>query len=109
MEIELDADGPTSVVVSQLADPAWEAEWHPASGVARAPTIRRAFGGWQAVEIPSGVGGRLVLDYPARVERRSLAFSAACWLIWALGLIRISSRGRTPVSDASRSAPGFAP
>ncbi|WZO99007.1 hypothetical protein EP7_000599 [Isosphaeraceae bacterium EP7] len=107
MEIDLDADGPSLVVVSQLADPVWEAEWHPASGPERPLTIRRAFDGWQAVEIPPAEDGTLVLVYPARVERLALAFSAACWLLWGLGMVR--GRVLSPVIDIGPSGRGVEP
>ncbi len=56
LEIAVQADGPARVLVSQLADPLWEARWLGPAGDRPAtidPVLRLPNqGGWQAVTVP---------------------------------------------------------
>jgi len=99
LELDVHAEGPAVVIVSQLADPQWRASWKGRGGVNTA-TVARVFGGrrpgegaWQAVEIPGPGAWTLRMGYDDRDVRTGLAVSVAAW---ATGLVAYywSGRGR---------------
>jgi hypothetical protein len=84
---------PGWVIVSQMADPQWQAGWTSESGYDRAPAILPTFrrkesdGGWQRVRVPGPGRWTLHLEYVARDVQQGLAISAAAWLAWGLLLV----------------------
>jgi hypothetical protein len=110
MEIEVPAEGPGTVVISQLADPQWRASWIGPAG-AQAATIARAFGGWQGVTVPGRGRWTLVLEYEARAERIGLIVSALAWsagfvAFWwrRRSALRLSEHGRQETKADSHRA-----
>jgi hypothetical protein len=78
--LSLHCDGPGLVVISQLADPQWEATWSGPGG-ARAAAIRPAFGrpgqgAWQAVGVPAAGEWTLRMSYHGRDVYTGLIVSA---------------------------------
>ncbi len=101
LELDVHAEGPATVIVSQLAHPQWRAEWRGQGGV-NAATIGRVFegrrpgeGAWQAVEVPGPGAWTLRMGYDDRDVRTGLAVSAAAW---ASGLVAYFWSGRGPNS-----------
>ena len=85
------ADGPATVVWSVLYDPEWGATWDGGMPAA----IEPAFGGWMAVRVPPGFGGRtLRLAYRGRDVTLGLAISGMAVLA-AIGLGIGFRRART--------------
>jgi hypothetical protein len=92
LEIEVQADKPSIVVVSQLADPQWRAMWSGPSGD-RAAVIERVFGqpgkgAWQGIAVPEPGKWVLRLEYVGRDVQQGLAVSAIAWLLWGAGFLR---------------------
>jgi hypothetical protein len=85
LEIDVKAEGPALVLVSQLADPQWQAHWQGPAGTQPAtiaPVLRRAGpGGWQAVKVPGPGRWTLRLEYSARDVRDGLAVSGVAWVL----------------------------
>ena len=105
LELDVRAEGPAVVIVSQLAHPQWRAHWSGQGGVNAAP-IARVFGGrrpwegaWQAVEVPGPGAWTLGMGYDDRDVRTGLAVSAAAW---ASGLAAYFWSGRGPNSGRRR-------
>src|SRR5262249_30880030 len=83
LEVEVRVQGPAAVVISQLADPEWQALLRGPRGD-RPAVIERVFGGWQAVGVPGPGHWRLVLRYRGRDVAIGLAISAVAWSCWLL-------------------------
>jgi hypothetical protein len=90
MTIKLNATEPGWVVVSQLADPEWEARWFDEKGrdygaAEILPTFakRGEPGGWQRVGIPGPGPWLLRFTYEARDVSAGLAISVIAWTCWA--------------------------
>ncbi|MEJ7638565.1 MAG: hypothetical protein WKF75_11470 [Singulisphaera sp.] len=101
LELDVHAEGPAVVIVSQLAHPQWRAHWRGREGVNPA-SIARVFGGrrpgegaWQAVAVPGPGAWTLRMGYDDRDVRTGLAVSAAAW---ASGLVAYFWSGRGPNS-----------
>jgi hypothetical protein len=84
--IKLDASEPGWVIVSQLADPQWEAHWLDQKGrdygtAEILPTFAKPGepGGWQRVGIPGPGPWLLRLTYEARDVSAGLAISVVAW------------------------------
>lgn len=97
LDVSLNADGPGWVIVTQLADPQWEARWTGDSGLESTtaeilPTFRRkpSEGGWQRIRVPGPGRWSLRLEYQARDVHTGLVISGVSWLAWGavLGLAR---------------------
>jgi len=78
--VALTTEGPALVLISQLADPQWEAVWTGPGGD-RPALVRRAFGqpgrgAWQAVEVPGPGRWTLRLRYRASDVLTGLVVSA---------------------------------
>jgi hypothetical protein len=87
--IHLQTDGPALAVLSELADPEWQATLDGPGGT-RAVTIERAFGrpnqgAWQAVRIPGRGEWVLRLQYRGRDVWQGMAVSGVAVVAW-LGL-----------------------
>ena len=95
------------VIVSQLADPQWQARWIGLDGQGEhdapiLPTFREGAepGGWQRVEAPGPGRWTLRLSYDARDVVEGVMISTIAWVSWIL----------VAVSSAIRSVLGrFAP
>lgn len=94
LELDLEAEGPGTVVVAQLDYPEWSASWVGPAGDANPSEIDRVLGGWQGVTVPGPGRRTLRLDYEGRAERWGLVISAVSWAGWGLGLALASRRGR---------------
>ena len=69
--INVTAEGPSLVVISELADAEWRAEWLGLRSRVGPPTIERAFGranqgAWQAVKVPEAGEWTLRIVYQGR-------------------------------------------
>jgi hypothetical protein len=105
-ELRVVATGPSLVVISELADPQWEAFWS-GDGGDRVGEVRRAFGvagqgAWQAVEVPGAGSWRLRLRYRARDVQLGLTVSALSLVAWAVGLFRFGRERRRSSREAER-------
>ena len=102
LEIDVQGSGGDVVVVSQLADPQWRAQWVGEQRVSTAlvlPALRGpGEGGWQAIEVPEPGRWTLRLEYDARDAREGLAVSAVSWLV-LIGALVVSSRRRSLTSN----------
>lgn len=98
VEIAVEADGPSVVIVAQLADPAWRATWVGPDGQQRPAEIAPAFAlkrqgprpeekGWQAVTVPGPGRWTLRMEYDDRAVSAGLAVSGVSWLVWLIGLV----------------------
>jgi hypothetical protein len=100
VDVTVDCTEPGWVIVSQLADPQWQAHWSSESGKDQQaeilPTFRRkqSEGGWQRVRVSGPGRWTLHLDYEASDVRQGIAISAAAWLAWGLLLVGSAIRGR---------------
>lgn len=97
VEIEVQADNRSIVVISQLADPQWRATWAGASGE-RPAIIERVFGqprkgAWQGVEVPEPGKWILRLEYVGSDVQQGLTISGLAWLFWGAAFLRWG-RGR---------------
>ena len=100
MEVEVVAEVPGLVVVSQLADPQWRARWSGREGE-RPATIMPVFrgdreGGWQGVRVPEPGAWTLLLEYRGRDVQEGLIVSA---LAWWVGILAYRRCGRGPHSS----------
>jgi hypothetical protein len=102
LDVDVDAEGPGWVIVSQLADPQWQARWSLQTGAETdaelLPTFRRknTEGGWQRVKA-AGAGRRtLHLEYVGQDVNLGLAISGLSWVGWCLviGIAAIQTRKR---------------
>jgi hypothetical protein len=102
LDVDVDAEGPGWVIVSQLADPQWHARWSVQTGAETdaelLPTFRRknTEGGWQRVKV-AGAGRRtLHLEYVAQDVNLGLAISGLSWVGWCLvvGIAAVRARKR---------------
>ena len=92
-DVAVDAEAPGWVLVTQLADPQWQAGWTDEAGAERCRrrSCRRSGGrerdgGWQRVRVPGPGRWTLHLEYQARDVREGLAISAVAWLAWGIAL-----------------------
>ena len=86
VQVEATADGPSTILLSTLDHPEWEATLVGPDGPRLVP-IRRAFGngrggGWQAVDLPGPGRWRLGLVYRGRDVYLGLRVSALAWAAW---------------------------
>ncbi len=75
------------ILISQLADPEWQAVWRGLEGE-RVGTITRAFGranqgAWQLVQVPGPGDWTLRISYRGRDVYVGLIISAISWLVFA--------------------------
>jgi len=93
-EVPLNATGPATVLISQLAYPEWSAVWSGPGGARPAPIVK-VFGGWQAVRVPGPGPWTLHFKYRGRDVRLGLAISVLAWSLGTLAfLVRLRSRSR---------------
>jgi hypothetical protein len=92
--IPVKADEPSWVILSQLADPEWQARWVGPDRPMRLeqdilPTFRRAgeTGGWQRVKVPAPGCWTLRLEYDARDVAEGLAISTLAWMSWTVAAV----------------------
>jgi hypothetical protein len=96
LEVTVEAVDRAAVIVSQLADPQWQARW-VGNGGAKPAVIVPVFAGrgehgWQAVELPGPGRWTLHLEYVASDVRIGLMASGLSWLAAVLIFIG-SGRG----------------
>jgi hypothetical protein len=106
-ELDVEVSGPSLVVVSELADPQWEAVWSGRDGEQQGKVLRafgvKGEGAWQAVEVPGAGSWRLWLTYRARDVTLGLAVSAVALAGWAVAML-LSGRERGPTPSTSGEA-----
>ncbi|HEV3164331.1 MAG TPA: hypothetical protein VGZ22_09900 [Isosphaeraceae bacterium] len=83
LAVEIQADQPGLVLLSQLADPGWRAAWVNGQG-SQAAEIVRVFGGWQAVKLPGEGSWTLWLAYPGHDVWLGITISAVAWTLGAM-------------------------
>ncbi|HWE38535.1 MAG TPA: hypothetical protein VG406_18335 [Isosphaeraceae bacterium] len=83
LEVTVVADRPCWVLVTQLDDGDWRAEWRGEGRSSPAP-IETVFGGWQAVRLPEPGHWTLRLSYRGRAVWQGLAVSALAWACWVV-------------------------
>jgi hypothetical protein len=95
--ISVDADERGWVIVTQLADPQWQAQWSsPEVSRKFDDTLRPAFrraneaGGWQCVEVPAPGRWILRLEYEAKDSMIGLGVSIIAWAGWVIAVGRMS-------------------
>jgi hypothetical protein len=103
--IAVTADGPGWVIVSQLADPQWQAHWIGLDGQGEmdgkiAPAFRKGSrpGGWQRIEVPASGRWTLRLEYDARDVAEGAVISAVAWFSWLMAALSAALqawRGKT--------------
>jgi hypothetical protein len=86
--LEFHTDGPSLIVLSELADPEWQATLSGPGGERVGP-VNRAFGrpnsgAWQAVQIPESGDWSLRLTYRGRDVYIGLGVSAVAFLVFAV-------------------------
>jgi hypothetical protein len=99
--ISVRTDDPGWVIISQLADPQWTAQWigKDGQGVGESD-ILPAFpkgsqpGGWQRVEVPDAGRWTLRLEYVARDVAEGAAISTVGWLSWIVAALSTAFRAR---------------
>lgn len=101
-DIPVDTDGEGWVIVTQLADPQWQARWTERDGrEARPAEILPAFrreasaGGWQRVRVPGPGRWVLHLEYSAADVTLGLWISAAAWPLWGAVLAVMAARAKS--------------
>ena len=82
---------PSMVVLTTTFDPEWQAEWANSAGERRPAEVVKVLGGWQGVATPGPGPWTLHLSYPGRAAWAGLAVSAAAWLIWIVGYVRVGA------------------
>lgn len=92
-------NGPALLILSQLADPQWEAVWVSANGEQKSEPLR-AFGrpgegAWQAVRVPARGDWTLRLVYRGRDVYQGLACSAIAWSVFGAAFLAFG-RERSP-------------
>ncbi|HKM53738.1 MAG TPA: hypothetical protein VJY33_10030 [Isosphaeraceae bacterium] len=93
LDIEIEAEEPGWVIITQLADPQWQARWVDEAGEELPARILPSFlrklsdGGWQRVELPGPGRWSLHMEYVARDVRDGLAISALAWALWCLAAV----------------------
>jgi hypothetical protein len=83
--VDVEADGPGWVVISQLDDPEWQARWTEPGGEKTAEIVRlfgNRIGGWQGIPVPGKGRWKLNLTYQGRAARIGLGVSLASWCVW---------------------------
>jgi hypothetical protein len=73
-------------MISQWADPSWQAELKNENGKAISSPIIPLAGGWQAIKIPGPGRWTLGLSYKSAQFSRLLFFSGAGWCAAVAGL-----------------------
>jgi hypothetical protein len=86
--LAVSVEGPTIVVISQLADPQWRATWSGTGGETPA-MIQRAFGkpgqgAWQSVEVPGPGDWELRIEYRGDDLWQGLVVSAVALAGWVV-------------------------
>ncbi|RUL88102.1 hypothetical protein [Tautonia sociabilis] len=92
LEIDVDADARSVVVISQLHYPEWRATLVGPDGRPNPETVDRVLGGWQGIVLPGPGRWTIRLDYEGRAERIGLVVSALSWAGWGGGLFWGSRR-----------------
>jgi hypothetical protein len=99
--INVETDQPSWVIISQLADPQWQASWCDSRGKDAGPAeILQTFhkageaGGWQRVAVPGPGCWMLRLEYDAADAAYGLAISVIAWMGWLLGILKVRLRAR---------------
>jgi hypothetical protein len=92
LDVAVEVESPGWVIVTQLADPQWQARWSGA-GAEYAPgevlaTFRRGRtdGGWQRVRVPEPGRWVLHLDYVATDVRQGMLITAVALPLWVIVL-----------------------
>jgi len=87
------------VIISQLADPQWQAHWTGLDGQGEydgpiLPTFRKENepGGWQRVKVPGLGRWTLRLNYDARDVVEGVAISIIAWVSWILVAVTTTFR-----------------
>jgi hypothetical protein len=96
LEVTVEGSAGDWVIVTQLADPQWQARWTSRDGQGdRAeilPTFQReqSLGGWQRVQVPGTGRWTLHLEYVASDVTRGLIISGVSWLVWGFLLAGVA-------------------
>ena len=101
LDVTVEAGGPAALVVTQLADPQWQARWIGPDGRERPAAIVPVFvrpgeHGWQAVTLPGPGRWTLQMEYVARDVQLGLIVSGLSFLV-LIGLGVFLRPGRHPV------------
>jgi hypothetical protein len=98
------------VILSQLADPQWQARWVGEEGQPMIhgnvlPAFRKESqpGGWQCLAVPPSGHWTLRLEYDARDVAEGAAISLVAWLSWVLAAfstVFLARRGRAMAEQA---------
>ena len=106
--IVVDAPEPGWVLVTQLADPQWNAKWTSLdSRLDFDEPPRQAFrkanepGGWQCIEVPSPGHWVLRLEYEAQDAAIGLGISVIAWAGWTIAVIRMGLVSRWKRTDGT--------
>ncbi len=101
LELAVDAEAPGWILITQLADPQWQARWRDRDGQGEFPAdivpsfrMGKGDGGWQRVRIPGPGRWSLHLRYVADDVAEGLAISAFAWLAGGLILAAVAIRER---------------
>jgi hypothetical protein len=99
--IGLEAQEPGWVIISQVADPQWTAEWSGRDGQGDSmgeimPIFRKEGqpGGWQCMEVPASGHWTLRLRYDASDVAEGAMISAIAWLSWVLAVLARAIQSR---------------
>jgi hypothetical protein len=86
LELEVESAGPAAVIVTQLADPQWQARWSGSQGDRPARIVPvfagRGEHGWQALTVPGPGRWTLHLEYVARDVQFGLIVSGLSFLVF---------------------------
>jgi hypothetical protein len=101
LEVNVEADAAGWIIVTQLADPQWQARWigrddRDQASVEILPAFRRGpgEGGWQRVRVPGPGRWTLRMKYVAVDVVQGLYVSAAAGLAWVITLAWVAARSR---------------
>jgi hypothetical protein len=104
LEIFVEAEEPGVVLITQLDHPEWSGRWSGPDGE-RPASIVRAYGGWQAVEIPGKGPWTLHLEYLGRDVWTGLKASAIAWTIGVLAFLASWWRAAQTKAKAAKAPP----
>jgi hypothetical protein len=101
VELNVEANGPAAVIVSQLSDPQWQGRWIGRNGREQPAQVLPVFGnrsgyGWQTINVPGPGRWTLRLEYVARDVQAGLIISGVSFLVLA-GLAILLRPGRPPL------------
>jgi hypothetical protein len=99
LDLSFEAQSPGWVIITQLADPQWQARWSGEDGAGAAsaqilPTFRRdrREGGWQRIRVPEPGPCTLHLEYVASDVRQGIVISGIALAVWVIVLTALEIR-----------------